>query len=328
MALGHFVVLVPHDGGAVDIGGDLPAEGLVQQIVLGGGGEVLAAADHVGDAHQVVIHHVCEVIGGQAVPLDKDLVVQGGVFHSDIAKGHIVEGGGTLSGDTLTDDVRLAGGQVCCHFLGAHIAAGVGLLGEVAGILVRLGLLAEAVVSGALFYQEFRVFAVKAAALGLDVGAHGAAHIGAFVVGEAALGHGLVDHVHSAFHQAALVGILNAEDESAAGVAGNEPGVQRGAQIAHVHIAGGRGSETGADLPLGDAIFHFFKELHIQCHERTSMSIKLRKNTRYIMAIWIEIVKGFRIPAVSAKSTNLFAKPIALSFSSCYNNYNLPYCAL
>ncbi|CAN4047659.1 Prolyl-tRNA synthetase associated domain-containing protein, partial [Dysosmobacter welbionis] len=33
VALGHLVVLVPHNGGAVDVGGDVPAEGLVQQIV-------------------------------------------------------------------------------------------------------------------------------------------------------------------------------------------------------------------------------------------------------------------------------------------------------
>ena len=36
LALAHLVVGVPHDGGAVDIGGYVPAEALVQQIVLGG----------------------------------------------------------------------------------------------------------------------------------------------------------------------------------------------------------------------------------------------------------------------------------------------------
>src|SRR5699024_1480299 len=77
VALGHLVVGVPHDGGAVDVGGHLPAEGLVEQVVLGGGGQVLAAPDHVGNAHQVVVHHVGEVVGGQAVPLDEHLVVQG-----------------------------------------------------------------------------------------------------------------------------------------------------------------------------------------------------------------------------------------------------------
>ena len=52
----------------------------------------------------------------------------------------------------------------------------------------------------------------------------------------------------------------------AAAVAGDEPGVQGGAQIAHVHIAGGRGGEPGADLSLGDLGLHLLKILHVQCH--------------------------------------------------------------
>ena len=112
-------------------------------------------------------------------------------------------------------------------------------------------------------------------------------------MGETALGHGLVDHVHSAFHQTALVGILNAENERAAGVAGDEPGVQSGAQIAHVHIAGGGGSKTGADLSLGDPGFHFFEEIHIKGHERNLHVINLRKNTNYIMSVLTWIVKVF-----------------------------------
>ena len=34
---------------------DRPAEALVEQVVLRGGGEILAAAHDVGDAHEVVI---------------------------------------------------------------------------------------------------------------------------------------------------------------------------------------------------------------------------------------------------------------------------------
>ena len=98
MALGHLVLSVPHDGGAVDIGGDLPAEGLVQQVILGGGGQVLAAPDHMGDAHQVVVDDVGEVIGGQAVPLQQHLVVQRAVVHGDVAENGVVEGGGAARG--------------------------------------------------------------------------------------------------------------------------------------------------------------------------------------------------------------------------------------
>ena len=69
VALGHLVVRVAHDGRAVDILRDVPAEALVQQVVLRGGGEILAAAHDVGDAHEVVVNDICEVIGRQSVAL-------------------------------------------------------------------------------------------------------------------------------------------------------------------------------------------------------------------------------------------------------------------
>ena len=76
MALGHLVVGILHHGGTVHIGGHFPAKGLIEQIILGSRGQILAAPDHMGDAHQVVVDDIGEVIGGQAVPLDEHLVVQ------------------------------------------------------------------------------------------------------------------------------------------------------------------------------------------------------------------------------------------------------------
>jgi hypothetical protein len=88
---------------------------------------------------------------------------------------------------------------------------------------------------------------------------------------QAALGHGAVDHIASTFHQTALIGILNAEDKGTVSMAGYQPGVQSGTQVANVHIAGRGGSKTGTDFALRDTGFHLFKELHIQIHENTSM---------------------------------------------------------
>lgn len=89
-------------------------------------------------------------------------------------------------------------------------------------------------------------------------------------MGQAALRHGAVDDVRGALHQAALVGILNAEDELAAAVAGDEPGVQGGAEVAHVHVAGGGGGEAGTDAVLGDAGLHILKP--VQIHWKDSFS--------------------------------------------------------
>ena len=74
-----------------------------------------------------------------------------------------------------------------------------------------------------------------------------------------ALAQRLVDHVHRALNEAALVGVLDAQQEFAAGVARNEIGIERRAQIAHVHIARGRGGKARAHLAVGDARFHFVK---------------------------------------------------------------------
>ena len=94
----------------MDIGGDLPAEGLIQQVIFGGRGQVLGPPYHVGDAHEMVVHHVGEIIGGQAVGLEEDLVVQLGVVHGDVPVHRVVEGGGAL-GNTLTDDIGLSSGH-------------------------------------------------------------------------------------------------------------------------------------------------------------------------------------------------------------------------
>ena len=67
---------------------------------------------------------------------------------------------------------------------------------------------------------------------------------------QVALGQSLVDELGSASTWRGLVGVLNAQDKGASGIAGDEPGVQGGTQIADVHIARGRGGKTGTDLPL------------------------------------------------------------------------------
>ena len=175
-----------------------------------------------------------------------------------------------LLGDALADDVGLAGGDAGLRFLKRQVAAGIVRAVELAGILGALRLFAEAVIGAAALDEQLGVFAVGVAALGLDVGSHGTADVGAFVVVESALGQRAVDDVGRALDEAALVGILDAEDEGAARVARDEPGVERGAQVADVHIAGGGGSEARADLAVRDLRLHLVEVRHIKGHGVTS----------------------------------------------------------
>ncbi len=128
--------------------------------------------------------------------------------------------------------------------------------------------------------QQLGVLPVKLPPLRLDIGPHRAAHVGPLVPGEPAAPHGGVDHVHRVGHQTALVGVLDAQDELPPGVAGNKPGVQRRAQIAHVHVPRGGGGEPGADLSVGDAGFHPVEPAFVYGHGK-NLQIKLC-NTYYI----------------------------------------------
>ena len=77
----------------------------------------------MGDAHEVVVHHICKVVGGHAVGLDEDLVVHLAVVHLDVAVHHIVEAGHALAGDFLADNIGFPGSKTLFHFLLGQVAA-------------------------------------------------------------------------------------------------------------------------------------------------------------------------------------------------------------
>ncbi len=208
----------------------------------------------MGDAHEVIVHHVGEVIGGVAVGLDEDLVLQLGVVHLDMAVDRVVKGGDPLAGHLLPDDIGQPGVELLLHLFGRKVAAVAvvpahrGPGGHLVGphLLEPLGG-AEAVVGLARFDQLLGVLLEHAHPLALHIGAHRAADVGALVPDKAGLAQGIVDDVHRALDIALLVGILDAQDKGTALAFGLEVGVEGGAQVAHVHIAGGAGGKAGAD---------------------------------------------------------------------------------
>ena len=151
------------------------------------------------------------------------------------------------------------------HFLRGKIAAGIVLAGEVAGILLRLGLVTEAVVGVAAFHEALGVGEIGVAPLGLHIRADWAADIGAFIVVKTAVAQRFINDLDRAFHLAGLIGVLDAEQELAVRVAGDAPGVERRAQIAYVHIPRGARREARAYLTAGDALLHFLKPCIVHC---------------------------------------------------------------
>ncbi len=71
----------------------LPAEGFVEEDVLGGRGDPLFGADDVGDLHEVIVDDVGEVVGGEAVGLHEDLIVDVVVVEGDVVAEFVAEGG-------------------------------------------------------------------------------------------------------------------------------------------------------------------------------------------------------------------------------------------
>src|SRR5690606_29679526 len=89
-------------------------------------------------------------------------------------------------------------------------------------------------------------------ALALTVGTVVAALAGSFVPLQAQPAQAVVDDVEELLAVALLVGVLDAQDERAAGVAGVEPVEQRGAGAADVKEPGGAGGETDANVGHGE----------------------------------------------------------------------------
>ena len=214
----------------------------------------------------MVVDDVGKVVGGKPVGFEQDLILQLLVFHGDIAEGGVMEGGRALVRDALADDEGFTGLHTLFCLRERQSAAGTDVLFDLAGrgfALVLVGFLAEAVIRAALFAQQLCVLAEQIAPLGLHVRPDRAADVRAFVMLEMALLHRPVYNVNSALNETPLIRVLNAENELALIVAGNEIGIERGTEIADVHVPRGRRGEPRTYLARGDALFHILKPLHV-----------------------------------------------------------------
>ena len=91
------------------------------------------------------------------------------------------------------------------------------------------------------------MLAVDLGALGLAIRAVGAADVGAFVPVEAEPAQGVEDHLLGGGDEAGAVGVLDAEDELAAALAGVDEVEQADVGGANVRVAGGRRGDADAD---------------------------------------------------------------------------------
>ena len=125
-SLAQLLVLLVGNGGAVYINRNLPAKGLVEAVVLGGGRQILVSSYHVSNLLQMIVHHIGEIVGWEAVGFNQNHVVQLRVVHADVSVNLVVERGRSLCRIVLADNERLSCRQVRLYLL----------LGQVQAVLV------------------------------------------------------------------------------------------------------------------------------------------------------------------------------------------------
>ena len=156
------------DQRAVHVSRHIPAECLVDLVVLGRGGKILIAPDHMGDPHQVVVDHVGEIIGGITVGLDQDQVLQLFVGDGNIPVNVVMEGGGPFCGHIKPYHIRLPGCQVGLHLFFAKTKTVLVIHHNLSPVVRHLGLqgiqpllVAEAVVGIPLLDQLFGILKIQ-----------------------------------------------------------------------------------------------------------------------------------------------------------------------
>ena len=238
VALGELGAVGAEDHGHVAEGWHLEAQRLVDEDLARGVGDVVVAADDVGDAHVVVVHHHGHVVGGRAVGAADDHVVELGNVDADAPFDHVVEDHLALQGTFEAHAAAFAGAEAELAAVGVVAgleAEALGALAHGVDLLRRAG----APVGVARLEQLVHVLVVHVHALRLVGGL-------AFPCQPQPL-HGGEDGVGVLLPGSLQVCVFNAEAEFALEVAGEEPGEDGGAGAADVQVPRRAGGEAGGN---------------------------------------------------------------------------------
>ncbi|MNZ87264.1 hypothetical protein D3C78_1061150 [compost metagenome] len=200
----------------------------------------------------MVVDHVGQEVGRQAVVLHQHLHVHAVPWDLDIATEHVRNHADTFARYLHADHMGLASGQAALHLLVAQQQrAAIVARGFATGHLLGAHLLqlfggAEAVERMAGIDQLLGVLGVDLAALALPVRAVRAAHIRAFVPFDAKPAQGVEDLLLRLAGRAQLVGVLDAQDELTAMLLGEAVVEQGDVGGADMGVARGRWRDTRA----------------------------------------------------------------------------------
>ena len=163
----------------------LESQGVIELQVPGRAGQPLLGAHHVADAHQVVVGHHGQVVGGESVGLQDDEVLQQLVPPLHDAPHQVIDGRDAFGGHGEANNPRFGRRGLSRHpFVGAYIAAIAEVstgVGPFPACLFQLLPAAVAMVGVALFHQPPGQTVVDLQSLRLEVRAVGAVHLWTFV---------------------------------------------------------------------------------------------------------------------------------------------------
>ena len=242
VALRELLTVLTVDERQVGEDGHFSAERAVDVDLARGVVDVVSAADHVAHFHVPVVDDDGEVVRGNAVAHD-DQVVKFAVGDCDRAVDGVVPGDGAFIGITEADD-RF-------HTFGDGLALTV--LRTPATVIAGLEAL------GLLFFAHgVELFGRGVAVVGAAVGKHlvddfavalEAVHLidGTLVVVEVEPLHAVENDLNGLLRGADLIGVLDAKQELAAEVAGDGPAVDGRAGGAEMHHARGARCNAGAN---------------------------------------------------------------------------------
>ena len=185
----------------------------------------------------MVIHNICKIIGWHPVPLNQHLVVEGLILYGDITEYFIMEGRRSFMRNPLANYIRFPLCNTRIRLLAGKRPAGIIGTVKLTGVFFTFRFLTEAAIGTAFFHEKIGVLFVHRHTFALDIRCYRATDIRTLIVFEMAFFHCPVDDIRRTFNQTAAVSILNTENKFSPGMPGNQIGIQRRAQVAHVHIA-------------------------------------------------------------------------------------------
>ena len=216
---------------------DVPAERLIDLRLARRVGQMIVAADDVGDAHVVIVDHNREHVGRVAVRAQEQEIVEVLVGEHDLALHLVVDDCLALLPGAQPDDGGDAGGRL------RRIAVAP------AAVVAHRAALEPRLLAHLVELLGARVAAVGGAArqhlidhLAMTPGAAELAHRLAVPM-QAEPGEAVEDGVDRGLGRALAVGVLDAQEEGPAEAAGVEPVEQGRARSADVQEPGGEGAK-------------------------------------------------------------------------------------